>query len=290
MPREGCCFVETDYPSLELFTLGQVCAWKLGRYELVQAMNNGHDYHAVIGAKILGTTYEDVMARKGTDEKVKAARDAGKYGNYGLCGYMTDPETFQLYVNMGTRTEDNPKGAQITVDQAQTIMQAWNDSKADPTYFLKYVDTLKNQIGLYDVEIPGTTIMRRGCTRTAAANTHFQGAGAKVARVAGWKIARRQYLTRDMPSRTAVFCHDSFLAECKIEDRDRVAEIQEQCMAEAMSEVCPDMRIVPERDVARLGLIPGVNCCVIDSAAMDHYSKFVKNRRDANGRLVICAA
>jgi hypothetical protein len=288
MPREGCCFVETDYPSLELFTLGQVCAWKLKRYDLVRAMNAGKDFHAVVGASILGTTYDDVMARKGSDERVKAARDAGKYGNYGLCGYMTDPSTFQLYVNMGTRTEDNPKGAQITVEQAAAIKRDWNANAGDPVHFLRYVDTLRNQIGLYDVEIPGTTIMRRGCTRTAAANTHFQGLGATVARRAGWLLARRQYLERSAPGRTVVFCHDAFLGECRIADRDALARAQEECMAQAMSEICPDMRIVPELEAKRRGLRPGINCCVIDSAAQDHYSKFAKSKRDEKGSLIIC--
>lgn len=288
MPREGCCFVETDYPSLELFTLGQVCAWKLGRHDLVKAMNAGKDFHAVVGASILGTTYDDVMARKGSDERVKAARDCGKYGNYGLCGYMTDPATFQLYVNLGSRTEDNPKGAQITIEQAAQIMRDWNANAGDPVYFLRYVDTLKNQIGLYDVEIPGTTIIRRGCTRTAAANTHFQGLGATVARRAGWLLARRQYLERSAPGRTVVFCHDAFLGECRIADRDALARAQEECMAQAMSEICPDMVIVPELEAKRRGLKPGVNCCIIDSAAQDHYSKFAKSKRDEKGSLIIC--
>lgn len=285
MPREGCCFVETDYPSLELFALAQVCAWKLKRYDLVQNMNAGRDYHAVIGAGILGTTYEDVMARKGSDPRVKAARDCGKYGNYGLCGYMTDPATFALYVNLGSRTDENPRGERWTVQQAAETMELWRRNATDPVAFLRYVDTLKNAIGLYDVEIPGTTIVRRGCTRTAAANTHFQGLGAKIARRAGWRIARRQYITRDMPSRTVVFAHDAFLAECPIEDRDAVASIQEQEMAAALTEICPDMRIYPELVAKALGL---KNVTVIDSAAQDHYSKFAKSKRDSAGRLIVC--
>lgn len=288
IPRDGCCFVETDYPSLELFALGQVCVWKLGRYDLVRAMNAGKDFHAVVGASILGTTYEDVMARKGSDEQVKAARDCGKYGNYGLCGYMTDPETFQMYVNMGSRTEENPKGAQITVDAAAKIMKDWNANAGDPVHFLHYVDTLRNPIGLYDVEIPGTTIIRRGCTRTAGANTHFQGLGATITRRAGWLLARRQYIERSAPGRTVVFAHDAFLGECKIADRDALALAQEECMAQALSEICPDMRIVPELEAKRRGLTPGKDCCIIDSAAQDHYSKFAKSKRDEKGSLIIC--
>lgn len=288
LPREGCCFIESDYPSLELFTLAQVCAWKLGRYDLVKHMNNGRDYHAVIGADILGTTYDDVVLRMKTDPEVKAARDCGKYGNYGLCGYMTDPETFAFYVNHGSRTDDNPKGLQWTKQKAAEVMKLWRRNARDPVAFLHHVDTLKNEMGLYDVEIPGTTIMRRGCTRTAAANTHFQGLGAVVARRAGWKIAKAQYITGEMPSRTVLFIHDSFVAECKLEVRNQVAAVQERCMAEAMNEVCPDMHILPILDAIRQGKTPGRDCMIIDSAAMDHYSKNAKHKRDAQGDLIVC--
>jgi hypothetical protein len=281
LPREGCCFIESDYPSLELFTLAQVCAWKLKRYDLVKNMNAGKDYHAVIGANILGTTYEDVVKRMKTDPEVKAARDCGKYGNYGLCGYMTDPETFAFYVNHGSRTEDNPKGLQWSVAKAAQVMQLWRRNATDPVAYLKHINTLKNGSGTYDVEIPGTTIMRRGCTRTAAANTHFQGLGAVVARRAGWKIAYHQYILRDMPSRTVLFVHDSFVAECKLADRNVVAAMQERCMADAMTECCPDMHITPETSGETSGM-------VIDSAGMDHYSKNAKHKRDAKGDLVIC--
>lgn len=289
LPREGCCFIETDYPSLELFTLAQVCAWKLGRRDLVDNMNSGRDYHAVIGAGILGTTYEDVIARMKTDPNVKAARDCGKYGNYGLCGYMTDPETFAFYVNHGSRTEDNPKGLQWTTEKAADVMKLWRRNAKDPVAFLRYIDSLKNELGLYDVEIPGTTIMRRGCTRTAAANTHFQGLGAVVARRAGWKIAKAQYITGEMPSRTVLFIHDAFVAECKLAVRNQVAAVQERCMAEALSEVCPDMHIIPILDAIRARKTPGRDCTVIDSAAMDHYSKNAKHKRDAEDNLIVCA-
>lgn len=285
IPRAGNCFIETDYPSLELFTLAEVCAQKLDRHDLVFNMNTGRDYHAVIAAGILHTTYEDIMARKGSDSKVKNARDCGKYGNYGLCGYMTNPETFAMYVNLGSRTEENPRGLQWTAQQASEVMEMWRRNATDPVAFLKYVDTLKNEVGLYDVEIPGTTIMRRGCTRTAAANTHFQGLGATVARRAGWKIAKRQYIDRDMPSRTVLFVHDAFVAECRIEDRNEVARIQEECMAEALHETCPHMMIYPELEAKRLDR---KDLTVIDSACMTHYSKYAKSKRDSNGNLIVC--
>lgn len=296
-PRDGMCYVETDYPSLELFAVAQVCAWKLGRYDLVGHMNNGRDYHAVIAEGIFRNRphplhgqmiYADIMKHKGSDEIVKAVRDCGKYGNYGLLGFMSNPETFQYYVNNGSRTEDNPRGLQWTKEQANDVMIDWRKVATDPVAFLNYVATLKNSTGFYDVEIPGTTIVLRGVPRTTAANVHFQGLGAVIARRAGWKLAYRQYIARTMPARTVNFVHDAFLGECLVADRDECARHQEECMAEALTEVCPDMRIVPELEAQRLGLINGVDCCVIDSAAQDHYSKYAKSKRDASGSLIVC--
>jgi hypothetical protein len=289
LPRPGCCFIETDYPSLELFAVAQVCAWKLKRFDLVGHMNSGRDYHSVLTAEILGTTYEDVMSRKGKDEQVDNTRIGAKNGNYGLLGYMTNPETFAWYVNHQSRSDKNPKGLGWTVQDAVKTMRLWKRNAHDPVAFLNYVDTLKNKMGLYDVQIPGTGIVRRGCTRTAGANTHFQGLGAVVARRAGWKIAKAQYITGEMPSRTALFVHDSFVAECKLEVRNQVAAVQERLMAEALTEVCPDMHILPILEAIRQGKKPGRDCMVIDSAAMDHYSKNAHGAYDKQtGDLVVC--
>ncbi len=287
-PRDGCCFIETDYPSLELFAVAQVCAWKLKRYDLVGHMNSGRDYHSVLTAEILGTTYEDVMSRKGKDSQVDNTRIGAKNGNYGLLGYMTNPDTFAWYVNHQSRSDKNPRGLGWTRDDAIKTMRLWRRNAHDPVAFLAYVDTLKNRMGLYDVEIPGTHIVRRGCTRTAGANTHFQGLGAVVARRAGWKIAKAQYITGEMPSRTALFVHDSFVAECKREVRNQVASVQERLMCEAMTEVCPDMHILPLLEAIRQGKKPGRDCMVIDSAGMDHYSKNAHGAYDKNGDLVVC--
>lgn len=288
VPRPGCCFIETDYPSLELFAVAQVCKWKLGLTDLVGHMNSGRDYHSVLTAEILGTTYDDVMSRKGHDPQVDNTRIGAKNGNYGLLGYMTNPETFAWYVNHQSRSDKNPRGLGWTTQDAIKTMKLWRRNAHDPVAFLNYVDTLKNRIGLYDVQIPGTGIVRRGCTRTAGANTHFQGLGAVVARRAGWKIAKAQYITREMPGRTVLFIHDAFVAETKLADRNQAAQVQERCMAEALTEVCPDMYIVPILDAIRRGLKPGRDCMVIDTAAMDHYSKDAHSAFEKNGDLHVC--
>lgn len=283
MPRPGRVFLASDYPGLESFTLAQVIHQKLGRHTMLDSLNAGRDLHAEIGAGILGVTYEELRARiKAGDKFAKNARDCGKYGNFGLTGYMTDPETFAFYVNHGSRTPENPRGLQWTPTKAAEVMALWRRNAHDQVAFLRYVDTLRNEVGLYDVEIPSTTIVRRGCTRTAAANTHFQGLGAVVARRAGWHLAKAQYIDHTHPGRTVLFVHDEFVTEVPEADVDEAARIQEGCMLRAVEEICPDVRLTSE---ALHGAQP--NAMVLDSAAMRHYSKAAKHER-VNGRIKIC--
>lgn len=281
-PRAGNVFVETDYPSVELFAVGQICKWRLGLTGLLERMNRGEDEHAHIAAKILGIPYEQVLKEAKTDPRVKNARDCGKYGNYGLLGYMTNPATFARYVNMGSRTEENPRGLQWPDEKADEVMRTWRKTATDQMAYLKSVDKLRNRLDLYDVELPGTSIMRRGCLRSVAANTGFQSLAAKLARMAGWLMAKRQYVEYTMPSHTALFTHDAFTGECKEADVDEVAAAQEECMAEAMTIVMPDCSIWP----ASRG--PKKNVAIVSSDAMRHYTKFAKSGRDDRGRLEVC--
>jgi hypothetical protein len=284
MPRPGCCYVASDYPGGESFTLAQFIATQLGRRTMLNDLNAGKDLHAVIGASILGCTYEELQARrKAGDPRANDARQAGKYGNFGLTGFMTSPETFAFYVNQGSRTAENPRGLQWSVQQAQTVIDQWNRSAHDQVAFLNYVKTLNTGAGWYDVQIPGTTIMRRGCSRTAAANSHFQGYLAKVARVAGWRLAKCQYITGEHPGRTVLFTHDEYVSETAIGTQDLAARVQERCMVEAVNEVCPDVRI---RSEALDGFAEGA--MMLDSSCSDHYSKNAKHKRDSKGSLVIC--
>lgn len=291
IPRPGNCFVETDYPSLELFAVAQVCAWKLGRHDLVNQLNRGRDYHCVLGARILGMNpesagvYEEFVANK-KREPYSGARQVAKNGNYGLLGWMTNPETFARYIRNGSRTADNPQGIPVTPAEALTAMNLWREHAGDPVFFLDYVNTLRNPSGYYDVEIPGTTITRRGCTRCAGANTHFQGLGAVVTREAGWQIAKAQYIDGTMPARTVLFTHDSFAAECAVADRTTVANQLEEIMAAALTKVCPDMFILPMlQDPDRK------NVTRIKSSAMTNYTKNApEGEYDDAGELLLFAA
>jgi hypothetical protein len=258
MARPGCAYVATDYPSLELYALAQVCIWLCNHHQLADALNQGKDYHAVVGAGILGISEEEMLRRLAAGEATaKDARQCGKYGNYGLSGFMTKPETFALYVNLGSRSESNPRGLGWTAAKAAQVMRAWMANAHSIRAFLNVVRGMRNASGFYDVRIPGSTMVRRGCTRPAAANTHFQGLGARISTRALWKVRVGQILGR-APGRTLLFPHDEIVSEVAERNVTECAAWHEKCMKEALEEMCPDMNVT------------------LDSNAATHYSKNTK--------------
>jgi hypothetical protein len=148
---------------------------------MADKISAGWNFHAEVGSYILnnGMTPEEVLAAKEAgDEAAKQAYNAAKPLNFGLPGYMSRASTVQSYARIGY-------GVNLPVHRWQELMDLWYDTQHDQVAYLReYVDTLRVGEGrgsLYNVPIPGTLIIRRGATRTAAANTGFQGLGGRVA-------------------------------------------------------------------------------------------------------------
>jgi DNA polymerase I-like protein with 3'-5' exonuclease and polymerase domains len=121
------------------------------------------------------------------------------------------------------------------------------------------------------VPIPATGIIRRGATRTAAANTGFQSLGAIVATRGLYLIARAQMLGK-LPGRACAFVHDEVISDCKVEDVPEVAAGHERLMLQAAEEIMPDVKMG------------------VETTAMDHWSKKARKTTDAAGQLAVTAA
>ena len=93
IPRPGMFFCSTDYSTLELCTLAQVCYWLFGKSDLRTALNAEQDLHTRLAARVLGLTYEDALAKKAAkEESVSRTRQAMKEVNFGLPGKMGPPK------------------------------------------------------------------------------------------------------------------------------------------------------------------------------------------------------
>jgi len=149
-------------------------------------------------------------------------------------------------------------------------MRLWWDTQHCQMGYLRFVDTFAQDPGgwsLYDVPIPGTKIIRRNATRTAAANTGFQGYGMQTAGEALWLLFC-DYLRSKLPGRLCAFVHDEIGADCKIDDIDQVRWLIEKRMVEAAEKVLPDVKMR------------------VESVASDRWSKTAKHK-EKHGKLVL---
>ncbi len=268
-------FVAADYVGLENGTLAQCVVNYTGRRTFADQISSGWDKHCEIGALIMGCSYQDFQDRLAAEESdvslldearhYKHARGAAKPANFGLPGYMTNPKTFQSYALLSY-------GVRMTLDQAQRIMAYWWETQHDQMAYLAHVDTFKDgpeRFALYSVPIPNTDIVRRGATRTAAANTGFQGLGMQTAADALWLVTV-EYLLGRFPGRLAAFVHDELITDCCPEAIEVVRIILETKMIEAAEMNLPDVRMRVE--------------CI----AMDRMSKVAKHKVDKRtGRLIL---
>ena len=270
--------VSTDYTGLENGTLAQVIAWTLGRKTMADKISQGWDFHSEVGAYMLGISYEEMRARLAEDANgkplapldvyklAKKNRSAAKPLNFGLPGFMQKASTVQSYARIGY-------GVDLPVARWQELIDLWYATQHDQVaYLLEYVESLAINPGtrgsLYNVPIPGTDIIRRGATRTAAANTGFQGLGAQVAGEGLYLVCRAQLLG-EIPGRACAFIHDEVISDCKVEDVDEVKHGQERLMLLAAERMMPDVKMAA------------------DTVAMSHWSKNAKASYDDSGRLLV---
>lgn len=267
------CFVASDYVGLENGTLAQLVLKYTGRRTMADKISLGHDFHCEVGAHILKISYEEMVRRvEAGDPVAKKARGAAKPANFGLAGNMRNPTTFKLYAEVGY-------GVKMTLAEAEAVMQLWWDTQHDQMAYLQYVENFKDSDewgSLYSVPIPGTDIIRRGCTSCAAANTGFQALGMQTAADALWLIVMAQ-LSGEMPGRACAFVHDEVISDCKPADMDQVKWFQEKFMIEAAERNLPDVKMK------------------IDTVAMDRWTKdfpkeFEKHNKDGSLNLFKVAA
>lgn len=267
IPRDGFVLSTND------FSMFEACSWcqasiDIGRpvHRMIAALNADKDVHLALAARWLGTTYEDVEARKKVSE-VKEARQRCKPGTFGFMGGM-GWRTFIEYAK-------NNYGVVFSVEDAQKIRKAWYGEWQPEDYF-DFISKLVANGNVGEVIHVRSMRRRAWCSYTVSANSFFQGLAADCAKDAGYEIAREMYLGVDRlgrrspleGSRLVNFIHDEFLAEHPTdiahEAAYRVAEIMQDIGRKWMPDVPP--KVVP--------------------ALMRRWIKSAEARFDSNKRLI----
>lgn len=259
-------FVASDYVGLENGTLAELVVRYTGRRGMADKISAGWDFHSEVGAGLLGISMDEMLKRLAAGDPIaKRYRNSAKPLNFGLAGNMKNPVTFKSYAYVGY-------GVKLTLAEAEFAMNHWWATQHDQMAYLQHVERFRDSDewgSLYSVPIPGTDIVRRGCTSCAAANTGFQALGMQTAADALWFVVMAQ-LFGEMPGRVCAFIHDELVSDTKPTDIEQTRFHQERLMLKAA-----------EMNLGHVKLR-------VESVAMDRWSKAAKHSIDERGNLQLC--
>jgi hypothetical protein len=280
--RPGCAIISVDHGGLELCTLAQVIVdLGIGR-RMADKINSGVDLHCDVAKEMLGVSYEQALAWYKDEfcaehDDCSTKRNCGKVVNFGRAGFMGAP-TLVHYAKHSYKIDFEPIALRAGFDGddraerfAKQLIRHWEAANPEGVEFLNYAKRLPEGGGGKMLTIPGSTIVRRGATVAAGANTHFQGLGAILEAYVGWVITMEIFCgngpLRRSGARLVNFVHDEFLAEVPLVWVTEVAVQLETIMATAPRKYLPDVKIKS------------------DAKAMMRWSKKAKTVRK-NGELV----
>lgn len=245
IPRPGKVFCSVDYDGAELRAWGQACLWLLGKSKMAaffQQDPNG-DAHSKLAGRMLGMTYEDVLAKKKSDKAVKEARQNSKPANFGFLANMGEKRF------VATQAAADPP-VHFTMEQAYALKAAFKAEWEAQAYF----DYVEKRMG-WDETVRGRSFgsnrYRGGMTYTALANSYFQQLIADGACEAFYEIVRHQYdprfrLWAGYGSRTLVFIHDESFTEVDAEAGHEQGMAIRDVQVSAMQKWVPDVPITAE--------------------------------------------
>lgn len=241
IPRLGHCFVAIDHTGLENATLAQVIVTHLGLRRLADFINSGGDLHCLVGAQIYGCSYSQGLAWHDAEfEPFETARSAAKpinFGRPGGAGWKTLKFIAkQIY------------GFDWTEAQTRGYIQAWERAVPDGREYLRWVSSHPQDAqGRFSIQIPGTSIVRRGLPYCSAANNGFQALGAAIESKVGWAMTRERLTPGTVLARCALvnFVHDEWIWEVPIGLQTQAAARLEQIMCEVprSSGLLPDVKL-----------------------------------------------
>lgn len=262
VPRPGWVLIDCDYAMLELHTLAQVCYWTLGWSSLGDALKANVDPHTAVACQILGIDYKEGKRRKAlkgkagntTEENFLAqqfddARNTAKAVNFGRPGGL-GKDTLKSYAAKSYNVFKE-------VGEWQKIITTWNETWLEMPEYFRMVNSLEGYdgAGFFNLVQPWSGRLRAGATYCSACNSFYQGLGADVAKLAGWKLFQACYVDSKSPlfgARPVNFIHDQFLVEVLEDGREaRAAEEVSRLMNEAGAEVLPDVPVKCEPILAR---------------------------------------
>lgn len=274
----------TDYASLELATVAQVCI-NLGlRSTMADAINAKQDLHVRMAKRVLSLPYEECLARyKAKEQAIVDVRQSMKPVNYGLAGLMGPPKLVLTarkdgvyfcegagiskkgechkqprvtQYGSGRNVRDIPPTCAVCLDLAKKYKDLWYEEFPEmEQYHEVTIELARRGEAGEPLESFGTGMLRLEKSANAASNHFFQSLAAQGAKHAAWLISKESYTDRRSVLfnnlRIAVFLHDECLTEVREAVAHEAAWRQSALMVEGMKVFVPDVRIEAEPALMR---------------------------------------
>lgn len=277
---EDRVFVSGDLPTAELRSVSQQCIDWFGRSYLADAINAGKDVHIVMGATIIGQSYDQLLARYLAEEALaKEQRDQAKPGNFGFWGGMREASYMEFaWKNYKQR---------FTLEQAIRHRDGWAGAWPEHEPFFERIESMMGSgRPIYWIDDDGERrVMATANLRLsydgrwrarvpycAACNSQFQPRTATAAAAGLMEVQRRCFSVPGSAlygSWVVMYTHDEIVLDSP----------RAQChdVAIELGQVMRDRFNAYHRDVP---------IKEIDAVVSEVYSKGMKATKDAAGRLI----
>lgn len=244
VPRDGCCFVVSDYDSIEV----RLLAYYLGDEGFRQLIEDGHDPHAWMAAQIHGGTMEDYEKDGPNDDVRSLAKNSLFAITYGAGGgKISDMNQMDPGPWYGP---DHPAIVQARAEGKWWPMEGWQYREAR-----SLIKKIKSSLPGYarlnrriktKVEAEGfvTTLMGRVNPVNpekayVGLNALIQGSAADIMKQGLVNVAQAVAPYGGVP---LLVVHDEVLTECPIENAEQVLAAQEQALMSAY-DLTPSLRV-----------------------------------------------
>jgi DNA polymerase I len=227
VPDPGYCFIDCDYPSLELFCIAEVCYRMFSFSALGEVLKADKDAHLMLAASKLGMTYEEAASRK-KEPLVKEARQASKPVNFGNPGGLGAARSVALALK--------DYGVVITEEQAKADKKIWLRTYPEMQAHLGSASDLTKDTGFGGEVSLFTGQVTAGKTYSEIANERFQRLGADIAKSALYRVAKACLFDEMSPlfgSFPVAFVHDEIICESPVSKYRDAAKELAKIMCEA---------------------------------------------------------
>lgn len=213
-PDSGYIYIDADYSQIELRVLAHISEDQ----HMIEAFENNEDIHKQAASKVLGIPIEEVT---------KEQRSSAKAVNFGIVYGISD---FGLAEQLNISRKEAKQYIEQYLSKYSGVKKFMNDI-VEKAKKQGYVETLFHR-RRYIPELSSNNYMVRQFGTRVAMNTPIQGTAADIMKIAMIQV-HKKIKEKGLHAKLILQVHDELMIECKIEEKEQVKQLLQECMENA---------------------------------------------------------